>query len=275
MLHLLHKNKHKILRWLPYIAVSTVAHLIVMILFLCVYQGGALHIDIFNMPHVPDVPIIIAPLYKRMHTKPIAIPKKKGGTSVAKQTASVEKAAEKPVAASVKKAEKAPTSLVPTKKKAAKTQHVAKKEAAPKQATAPVVEKAKPAVPEKIVEKEKPVVAEKEVTPAPELKGEQTAATDENGIDALVVGRDEFAQLEMQQFIQQEMSNHWRPPVGCRKDICCEITITVDWQGAITATKVAKSSGVPMYDTSARQAVRHMVPPKWLYGKELTIAFKQ
>ena len=55
----------------------------------------------------------------------------------------------------------------------------------------------------------------------------------------------------------------------------CELRFLVDWDGNVCETTVHKSSGVLMYDISARMAVAKMDTPRWSRGKEFIVAFRQ
>ena len=79
----------------------------------------------------------------------------------------------------------------------------------------------------------------------------------------------------MQQDLQSEVSSRWKPPVGLRVDLICEITLSIDWDCRLKEIHVSKSSGVPLYDMSARQSLKDFTPPTWAKGKSITICFKQ
>lgn len=75
--------------------------------------------------------------------------------------------------------------------------------------------------------------------------------------------------------LQKELVQKWKPPIGVSPDCMCEISFFVNSTGAIEDLKMVKSSGVVMYDISARQALFAMKMPQWTYGKPFTISFKQ
>lgn len=79
----------------------------------------------------------------------------------------------------------------------------------------------------------------------------------------------------MQEAVQQEMSEHWHPPVGLSKDLCCHIKVSIAQDGSIEGIAVEQASGILAYDMSARSAVMHMKLPQWAWGKELVLIFKQ
>jgi outer membrane biosynthesis protein TonB len=75
--------------------------------------------------------------------------------------------------------------------------------------------------------------------------------------------------------LQKELVHKWQPPIGVSPDCTCDISFFVTKQGKIEELKMVKSSGVMMFDISARQALFSMKMPQWTYGKPLIISFKQ
>lgn len=89
---------------------------------------------------------------------------------------------------------------------------------------------------------------------------------------------DDYREVEAMRrtaLLQKELINNWKPPVGMPASAACEISFTVNKNGTITTTTITKSSGIVMYDLSARHALFAMKMPQWTYGKTLTINFKQ
>jgi hypothetical protein len=75
--------------------------------------------------------------------------------------------------------------------------------------------------------------------------------------------------------LQKELVQKWKPPIGVSPECVCEIGFSVSKTGTLQNLKIIKSSGVVMYDISARQALYAMTMPQWTHGKQLTINFKQ
>lgn len=75
--------------------------------------------------------------------------------------------------------------------------------------------------------------------------------------------------------LQKELVQHWKPPIGTPATCSCEISFTIDTHGKVQTIKVIRSSGVTMYDISARQALFSMHMPQWTHGKSLVITFQQ
>jgi TonB family protein len=92
--------------------------------------------------------------------------------------------------------------------------------------------------------------------------------------NTLFVGQQEMDALSQYQEIQAQMKEHWAPPIGMAPDLECVIMLTIDKMGVVTQMKVEKSSGVLLFDTAARKAVKKMVAPAWAYDKELSLTFK-
>lgn len=99
-------------------------------------------------------------------------------------------------------------------------------------------------------------------------------ATD-GAIDNVVyVGQAEMDALQAQEYIQQELSQHWAPPSGMRSDLFAIITLTIDFEGVIKKVDLATSSGNLLFDTAAKKAAAQITPARWTFGKELSITFK-
>jgi hypothetical protein len=75
--------------------------------------------------------------------------------------------------------------------------------------------------------------------------------------------------------LQKELIQKWQPPIGVSSDCTCDISFFVNKKGTIENLKMVKSSGVILFDVSARQALFSMKMPQWAYGKPLVINFKQ
>ena len=102
------------------------------------------------------------------------------------------------------------------------------------------------------------------------------AATPSNADNqnVLYVGQQEMDALQMQDYIQQEMAQHWSPPAGMRKNISCIIKVMIGFDGAVTKIDVEESSGVLIFDGAAKRAAAQLTPPQWALGKEIILTFK-
>ncbi len=144
-----------------------------------------------------------------------------------------------------------------------------KKEVKPTQQAAPVVEPPKP-------EPIKTTAAQKTQSPiAQALDTQQTIAPVIPENAQISHNYREVEALRRSAQLQKELVQKWKPPIGVSPDCMCEISFFVNSTGAIEDLKMVKSSGVVMYDISARQALFAMKMPQWSYGKPFTISFKQ
>ncbi len=85
----------------------------------------------------------------------------------------------------------------------------------------------------------------------------------------------EVESLRRHALLQKELINNWHPPIGISSNTTCEISFTVNTQGSPQKITITKSSGITMYDISARNALFAMKMPQWTYGKTITINFTQ
>lgn len=74
--------------------------------------------------------------------------------------------------------------------------------------------------------------------------------------------------------LQKELVSQWHPPIGISPHCTCDISFFVNKKGKIENLKTTKSSGIIMFDISARQALCAMKMPPWTHGKPLIISFK-
>lgn len=101
---------------------------------------------------------------------------------------------------------------------------------------------------------------------------------DENDLEGADDVEGEFISAEvarMQEVIEKELVAHWKPPKGLPKDLECQIKARLGGQGKVVSCSIEKKSGVLIYDMAARTAARAMELPRWAWGKEFIIAFKQ
>jgi len=82
-------------------------------------------------------------------------------------------------------------------------------------------------------------------------------------------------QARMYECIEQEIVSRWRPPCGLSKDLVCHIKCSIGNDGSVDSCITEKSSGVLIYDMAARMASLAMKLPRWAWGKDFTIVYKQ
>jgi len=163
---------------------------------------------------------------------------------------------------------------IPKKTKALKSTKLAKPQPKKKRAPTPVKkQKLKKQKPVKKKSTPKAVQSPKKKTMSkPAMKKEVKSAAPKKLIQ---LGRDDIEALKVGELIQHEVEKHWKPPAGLSKDLSCMVNMRVNWDGSIGTVTISKSSGVLIYDISARVAVSKLNLPKVARGKEINITFKQ
>lgn len=270
-----HKNIHKRnLLWLKIFALCLIAHSIVLFWIFCVYHDKAyIHAITINKNFDYSVPIIFKP-----YTAPPTVAAKIVSTPVVATKLNAP-AAQRSVVA--KKSANKPTTQIKTSsfvKTSTDKAALVKTEEKPKAEEKAIVpaEPIQPTVATKKVEPEKPIA----VTNTPKIEDTASKApnVEHNTVPAKAQISHDFREVEALRRgaqLQKELVQKWQPPIGISPDCFCEISFFVDKKGAIHQLKMVKSSGVIMFDISARQALFAMKMPQWTYGKPLTISFKQ
>lgn len=136
-----------------------------------------------------------------------------------------------------------------------------------KKQTAKAVEQKK--VEQSKKEVEKLVAASIGVHDATALEG---AAQDPN---VLYVTHEEFDALQKEEYLRNEVASSWQCPPGLNPDLSCVVKVSVDHEGNVADVAIDSSSGVLIFDTSAKMALGAFTPPPWSYGNSLLITFKQ
>jgi len=176
----------------------------------------------------------------------------------------------KPMIKKKPSAKKTPAKKLLAKKKPTVKKPEIKKPLVKKKSPVKKIPEKKPVV-KKIV-KDRPVVTEQVL---PEKAAGVAPEITCNGQQPIYIGQQELESFSVQYKIEQEVIKHWRPPPGISKDLTCTINVMVDWNGKPKKVVVSKSSGVLIYDISARTAIPKMNFPKGMRGKELNITFNQ
>jgi len=136
----------------------------------------------------------------------------------------------------------------------------------PKETSIEVVEK-------KLTEKQN--IESKETMVQEELS--QALAPQENlDVDNVTfIGYEQLDSLGVQNNIQQRVLQHFKSPVGIKKDVSCEISVLVGDSGKAKKVTVVRSSGILMYDVSARGAMYKIEFPQEVWNKTITIVLGQ
>jgi len=264
--------------WAKLIVFSASFHLVILFMVFFIFKGetSGFNFQVNKDLLHSDAPVVFLPFHKRISSKAGG----KAGKKMQQKASIVKPKVAEPVKEKkepkVKKADIA-TTLVASrmiKKKEAATK---KEAAAKKKAEAlKIAEAQKEAEAKKLAEE--PSFAKASADRQEKLIKKETQLAqnvDSQGNEIRYVGRDDLDALQMQEFINQEVGQHWNPPIGIPKDAACEIKLVVNWQGALNEIKMLAASGIAIYDISVRNAVQKMSFPKWLWGKEFSITFKQ
>lgn len=201
-----------------------------------------------------NVPIIFSPLPKKSYTN-------SSGNSCQESLQAIQQRA----------VAKRGTTLVEEKKKRIQKKSFKKNTKKKKKKNKPSAKKEEKKIEPKKIEpiKEMPLVTKNDRADAKQPIAELMPE------NALYVHPQELDALQQQMYIQQEVAQSWSPPAGLSSDLACIMKIVINTEGVITDIAVDQSSGVLIFDTSAKVALDSFTAPKWAYGKELLITFKQ
>lgn len=160
----------------------------------------------------------------------------------------------------------APRKVVPKKKNITKQTSLQKK-----------VPVKKTTVPKKTVPVEKAAPKKTATAPKPKVVQEKPLVPEQANyqLDVRQIGVRERGLLAEFKLLHEEIVSQWAPPPGIAADCSCQVTMLIDWKGAINKFTINESSGVLMYDTAAQKALTMITMPRWTWGKELTITFNQ
>jgi hypothetical protein len=243
-----HKNIHKRhLLWAKLFSVCFFFHLIFLLWILCVYRDNTYTFSIsLNKKIDFTIPIVFKPAYvKTVIDKPCTAPTQA-------------------VPATVKP-------IIP--KTVATPKIVQKKEStmiADRPKTPPVIKKPEvKAAPAETKPKAEPakIIPTPQSTPAPAKKVIPDNAQ-------ICDNYKEVEALRRHAQLHNEVVKQWKPPCGVPPTCACDISFFVNARGKIENLTIEKSSGVIIYDISARQALHLMTMPQWTHGKQLIINFK-
>lgn len=165
-------------------------------------------------------------------------------------------------------------SLKKKKKPLAKTQLSTKKALVKKQEVKSVIEK--PKEQDKAIQKQvedKPVehVVKKET----ETAEKDAQKTDLDLDDATFIGYEDLTKLATQEHITRIVQQHFKPPVGMAADVSVELRVQIGYKGKVDKVDVMRSSGIVVYDSSARAALYKANLPQEVWNKTITIVLGQ
>jgi TonB-like protein len=284
MWHWLRNSERDQLRFLcKLLAIVISSHVLLIGMLFFAYRDYTTYHLAYTKATTPAVqqPVIFLPLYKRAsekraaskaastqqkatmphHASPAPSTKKKTPSKQEQEKKSADTSAEKTRFVEGKKSSQS-TQKKNIRPKTVKKQHSPKKEqppALPKH-DEPTKKVEAPSIPS--VSHEQPTM----------LSTDQELITE---YEPLYIGQEEKFMIALQQALHDEICTQWQVPTGLSKDLSCQISVLVNWQGVVQEVCIAQSSGVRMYDASARVAATTMKLPKIAWGKEFIITFKQ
>lgn len=289
-----HKNIHKRhLLWLKFFSVCLFFHITFLSWVFFIDHDSSQTISVSLNKHMDySAPILFVPL-KSQQIKEQTPPAQSTVVTPTKKVAAPSKPT--PTTQPVKKTSTSTTTLTATKP--AQVKKVTPAPTAPAKTTPqPPVTKTienKPIIAPTKKEPEKQKItpaksvspAAKTIDPAPlkqttdqPTRQEPTEVTSQRIIPENAQISNDYREVEAMRrtaLLQKELLNNWKPPVGMPASAACEISFMVDTNGSVKSTTMVKSSGIIMYDLSARHALFAMKMPQWTHGKTLTINFKQ
>jgi len=100
---------------------------------------------------------------------------------------------------------------------------------------------------------------------------QQIQGQEESLDEVIFVGYEQFDECVISSKIQQSVVQNWTPPVGIDPGTACEMKVNISLQGAANSVEIIKSSGILVYDISARTALSQVEFPQEVYGKTIRI----
>ncbi len=89
--------------------------------------------------------------------------------------------------------------------------------------------------------------------------------------NVIFVGYEQFDECIIGSKIQQAIVQNWTSPVGLDHGVTCEMRITVSQEGLADSIEIIKTSGVLVFDMSARSTLQQIEFPKEIHGKTIMI----
>lgn len=257
------------------LAGASALHVLILVLFITGTKSTKdLHITIGkSLPHCASV--IVMPLVKRVADSKISqkapiVPKKIPAQKPSSKKSTTVQAVKNIPAKKPPHTSKSPIKPVTVAKKVVPKKEPEKKlvqKEIPKKIELPVAEKPK-------LEAKNVAAAPTVPTIPPKQTSEQVPEPVRNEPLA-VVGYEQFEEMQMQEYFEQEIARNWSPPPGFSSDTGCQVQLCISAQGVIEKIMIIKSSGSLAYDTSVRIAVGTIAVPKWAYNRSVHLHFKQ
>jgi outer membrane biosynthesis protein TonB len=259
---------------------SLIGHCGILFSLFVLYRGNEqYHILVTGTMINTDVPIVFLPMHKSLMQQGGQLKSGIGGNSSKNSAAQIVPAVKKEtIAAALPEIKSNPSRHRKASQDDLKKKN--KKESKKKNKSQKIIEQKKAIAPEKAIkEQTKPIEPEKALEIPEQIKTAENIPVNslpigDDNQNVLYVGQQEMDALQMQDYIQQEMAQHWAPPAGMRKNISCIIKVIIAFDGSKSNLEVEQPSGVLIFDSAAKRAAAQLKPPACAYGKEILLTFK-
>lgn len=249
-------------RFTRLLAYSTGAHLCLIVTFALFRSHDVERIMIVD----DDIPVVVLPLYKTINAPQASASKK----SMHNKSAGARSRREYHAASSYeRKKASAPGTARTTKSSEPEiveyTSSARKRKLKPDMA--PTARKKRTAQ----VEEHGELKKEPEGAPAAAPQPEHPDQQDQEQV--LYIGREQAADRAEHRQLRQALMQVWHAPVGVTVATPCEIMVELDRDGNVVQAKVVVSSGVPVFDSTARMATLRTQFPRTAWGKTCMLVF--
>lgn len=93
--------------------------------------------------------------------------------------------------------------------------------------------------------------------------------------DVAFIGYKDLDHLMVQEMIAQAVQVYFKPPAGMNNQVSVELRVQIGNQGNVVKIDVIRSSGIIVYDSSARAAVHKATLPRQVWNKTVSIVLGQ
>jgi outer membrane biosynthesis protein TonB len=116
-------------------------------------------------------------------------------------------------------------------------------------------------------------VKKKEEKPEEEAITEEAPSSEQFHFN--VMGDADQVFIRYQKYVQQEIENRWKPPLGVPKGTECTVLFEVSSDGAVANFEIVKRSNMLLYDLSITRVAKRFTFDKSLWGKTFKVDFRQ
>lgn len=90
-----------------------------------------------------------------------------------------------------------------------------------------------------------------------------------------LMGESDPQLIKYQESIQKEVTRLWKPPVGVPKGTECSVMFSLNNKGNVEDFEILNKSDILIYDLSILRVARRFKFDKFLWGKKISIDFRQ